>query len=411
MENYQLELSDKFKTNYIVTRYMLEAKKSNITKASLLSLYLVYANNIHQTYQSANNFLDELYGSRIDIAISIKGDDIIFDFLLNSVSNRYLKDKKYLTKLMEEYLAYIFDPLMENNQFVEKVIDLKKYELKERLKANYDDKSIYAIDRFLSIFGHDYPLGINPQGYEEDIDSITNEELVLFYQELIKKDPIVFLNVNQDDAKEITSVLKKQIKPKAINNKLTFYALDNKFEEVIEKQDIVQAKMVLGYTVDGVVTENEYYQMLLLNSLLGMSSNSYLFKIVREKENLCYSIRSNYDQYSNTIMVSAGIDNNDYAKVFKLVEDIIKDKLINNQISDEDLEDAKVVLYDMLRKTNDSQAGIVNYRLNRLLQGFNDDIETDIKMIAKLTSEDMAKMAQKMYLQTKYLLSGENDGK
>lgn len=411
MENYQQELSDKFKTNYIVTRYMMKAKKSNITKASLLSLYLVYANNIHQTYQSANNFLDELYGSRIDIAISIKGDDIIFDFLLNSVSNRYLNDEHYLSKLMEEYLAYIFKPLMDNGQFVDKVIDLKKYELKERLKANYDDKSIYAIDRFLSIFAPDCPLGINPQGYEEDIDSITNEELVAFYQELIKQDPIVFLNVHRDDAKEIKGVLKKQIKPKKINNKLTFYTLDNKFAEVIEKQDIVQAKMVLGYTIDGVVTENEYYQMLLLNSLLGMSSNSYLFKIVREKENLCYSIRSNYDQYSNTIMVSAGINNVDYPKVVKLVEDIIKDKLINNEISDEDLEDAKVVLYDMLRKTNDSQAGIVNYRLNRLLQGFNDDIETDIKRIAKLTSKDIAKMAQKMHLQTKYLLSGENDGK
>jgi predicted Zn-dependent peptidase len=407
MENYQQELSDKFKTNYIVTRYMVEAKKSNITKASLLSLYLVYANNIHQTYQSANNFLDELYGSHIDIAISIKGDDIIFDFLLNSVSNRYLSDDVYLSKLMEEYLAYIFKPLMENGQFVEKIIDLKKYELKERLKANYDDKGIYAIDRFLSIFAHDYSLGINPQGYEEDLDGITNQELVAFYQELIKQDPIVFLNIHRDDAKKITSALKKQIKPKQINNKLTFYILDNKFEEVIEKQDIVQSKMVLGYTIGGVVTEDQYYQMLLLNSLLGMSSNSYLFKIVREKENLCYSIRSNYDQYSNTIMVSAGINNVDYPKVVKLIEGIINDKLIDNQISDEDLEDAKVVLYDMLRKTNDSQAGIVNYRLNRLLQGFNDDIETDIKKIAKLTSKDIAKMAQKMHLQTKYSLSGE----
>lgn len=411
MENYQEELSDKFKTNYIVTRYMLEAQKNNITKASLLSLYLVYANNIHQTYKDANDFLDELYGSRIDIAISIKGDDIIFDFLLNSVSNRYLNDKTYLTKLIEEYLAYIFKPLMENEHFVEKVLNLKKYELKERLKANYDDKSMYAIDRFLSIFGAGYPLGINPQGYEEDIDNITNEQLVAFYQELIKQDPIIFLNVHQDDASKITSVLKKQIKPKKIDSKLTFYTLDNKFEEVIEKQDIVQAKMVLGYTIDGVISEAEYYQMLLLNSLLGMSSNSYLFKIVREKENLCYSIRSNYDQYSNTIMVSAGIDSNDYGKVVNLVEEIIEDKLIKKQISDEDLEDAKVVLYDMLRKTNDSQAGIVNYRFNRLLQGFNDDIETDIKRIAKLTAKDMANMAQKMHLQTKYLLSGENDGK
>lgn len=411
MENYQIALSDKFKTNYIITRYIVEAKKSNITKASLLSLYLIYANNVHQTYQEANNFLDGLYGARIDIAVSIKGDSIIFDFLLNNVSNRYLNDEAYLKQLTEEYVAYLFNPLMADNLFDDKVIALKKYELKERLKANYDDKNIYAIDRFLSIFAKGSALGINPQGYLEDIDNITNESLVAFYQDLIKQDPLVFLNVHKSDHDTIKDILQEKIKPKQIHNQLAFYTLNNKAEELIEKQDIVQSKMVLGYTIGDIVDETSYYKMLLLNSLFGMSSNSYLFKIVREKENLCYSIRSNYDQYSNTFMIFAGINSKDYPKVVELVNDIIENKLIKNQISDEEFEDAKVVLYDTLRKTNDSQAGLINYQMNRLLQGFNNDIEKDIERISKLSKEDVVAVAQKMHLQTKYLLSGDRDGK
>lgn len=411
MQNYQIELNDKFKTNYIITRYMIKVDQNNITIASLLSLYLIYANNIHKTYQEANNFLDGLYGSKIDIAIAIKGDQIIFDFLLNSVSNRYLHDQSYLTKLLDEYLAYIFNPLMADDKFDEDIIELKKYELKERLKANYDDKNIYAIDRFLSIFAAGYPLGINPQGYLEKVDQITNEDLLAFYQTLVNQDPLVFLNVDKKDSDTIKQILQKKIKPKQIDRELTFYHIDKPPKELLEQQDIVQAKMVLGYTIEGDIDEAFYYHVLLLNSLLGMSSNSYLFKIVREQENLCYSIRSNYDQYSNTIMVLAGISTADYEQVVTLVNDIVKNKLAKKQITDEELADAKTVLYDMLRKTNDSQAGIVNYRLNRRLQHFNDDIEKDIAQLAKLTKADVAEVAQKMQLQTKYLLSGDDDGK
>ncbi|MDL2211984.1 insulinase family protein [Erysipelotrichaceae bacterium OttesenSCG-928-M19] len=408
--NYKIEQSNKFKTNFLQVRYLVEATKENISYASLLSMYLAYCNEDYPSYKLAYDKLDELYGAKFDISIAIKGNYITFDFHISFISQRFINDNNYLTELLKIFMAFILKPLINNNRFDQDIVALKKYELAERIKSFYDDKNVYAIERFLEQFAADYPLGLASAGYQECLDEIDERKLFAFYNDLLNQKPIICGMINSNDYDLVMSLLNKQFDKTNFASYFKMYNITNNesVKTVIEEQDIVQSKLVLGYTIDEEITSANYYHYLLINALFGMSSNSYLFKIVREQENLCYTIRSNYDQYSNTIIVFAGIEKESYEKTVFLVNDILE-KMKHGNIEQENFEDAKTVMIDVINKLNNSQSGLVNYYLNRTMQKLNNDLSEDIKAIKQLELTDIIVKINNIKLKTVYLLSGDKN--
>lgn len=408
-DNYLLLSSDKYKTSYIKIKYFFNANEFNATNASLLSLYLTYVNKKYPTYKKAINHLDSLYGVNIDSSVSLRGEDIVLDFSISFISNRYLNKEGYLDEVIETFFQYLFEPLENLDAFDKDIFDLKQNELKDRIEHLYDDKMAYAIDSFFKIFAKDYPLSINTEGSLTYLENINEENLYNFYLEMIKQTPYVSAILNDSDYEKIKGNLEKNILKTTFNKKFNHYFIKlDELEETIVKQDIVQSKLVIGYAYKDKVDKETYYINLLINSLLGMSSNSYLFKIIREKENLCYSIRSSYDQYSNSFFIIAGIEKHNYEKTIKLVEEIIEN-IKDCKISENDFKDAKTVLIDQLNKLNDSQSNYLNYLVNRQFQGFSISIEDDISYIKKIKVEEVIDVFNNIKLKTKFLLSGEKN--
>lgn len=405
MENYKVVYDDKFKTNYLLVRYTLKATPDNASKASLLANYLTYVNNVEKTCQEAMEKLDSLYGTNFNINVSIKGDLILFDCNLSFVANRYLQDENYLKDVNDTFLTFLFNPLVKDNNFDLDIFNLKKYELIEKIESSYDDKMVYAVERFLSIFGKDTPLSINSNGNVDILKELTNQELYDFYQDLIKTTPFVFLQLNPND-KEFKELVLKDFDVKEYQTAINKYHLDNKQEIIEDSQKIVQSKLLMGFYFPKVVTNQDYYETLVFNAIFGMSSNSLLFKIVREKEKLCYSIRANYDLYSNSIVVLAGIEKEKYQKTTDLVFEII-DKIAQGDFSEEELAEAKLVLVDMLNKTNDNQVSKIEYQANRLLAGMVADLDEDIKNIKEVSFEQVVAKAKSLQHKTTYLLGGD----
>lgn len=407
MENYRIIYNDKFKTNYLLIRYTLKATPENASMASLLSNYLTYVNNVDNTYQKAMEKLDSLYGTNFNINVSIKGDLVLFDCNLSFVANRYLQDEDYLKQVNETFLNFIFNPLIKDNKFDEKIFNLKKYELIEKIESSYDDKMVFAIERFLNIFGKDTPLSISSQGDVNILNGLSNTDLYDFYFELVKTTPFVFLELNPYD-KEFKELLLKDFEIKNYETRIMKYHLNDVEEIIEENQKIVQSKLLMGFYFPQVVSMSDYYETLVFNALFGMSSNSYLFKVVREQEKLCYSIRANYDLYSNSIVVLAGIEKANYLKTTNLVFEIIE-KLEKGLFTEKELADAKIVLIDLLNKTNDSQASFIEYQTNRILADFTSDLQEDIAGIKAVSFEQVVNKAKQLKHKTTYLLGGENN--
>ena len=54
-------------------------------------------------------------------------------------------------------------------------------------------------------------------------------------------------------------------------------------------------------------------------------SQSKLFKVVREKNSLCYYISSSYDAFNGVMVITAGIEGKDYHQTVQLIKEQLKE--------------------------------------------------------------------------------------
>ncbi|MDR3214837.1 MAG: insulinase family protein [Bacilli bacterium] len=407
MENINLISDNKFKTNFLKLRYMIKSNELNYNKAILLKDYLSYANNKTKTNKKTIEVLDALYDTSFNISVYLKGDQICFDFNIMFISSLFIKEEQYLNKVLRLFITFIKDPLLKDGTISNDIIKKNKFDIINDIKAVYDDKNQYAYQEFSQLFGQDTSMAINENGNEIIIKQLSNEDLYDFYQIILNNHPYIYGYVNKDDQEVIETFLNNNFTANnlyPIINNIALKVHEYQEFQVIDK--IKQAKLFIGLTFSKPYHNQDFFKYQLLNILLGQSSNSYLFKIVREQENLCYSIRSHYDHYYNTIIINAGIDSDNYQKSMHLINEII-DKLKKGTIDNEDFLIAKKVMIDITKKINDQQSSIINYLINRKSMGLNNDLVKEIALINELSLNDLKEVAMNIKVSMSYLLKEE----
>src|SRR5699024_10092770 len=82
----------------------------------------------------------------------------------------------------------------------------------------------------------------------------------------------------------------------------------NQKENVVtESMEVTQGKLVLGLDIN-LENEEQKYDALLYNSILGGTANSKMFQNVREKAHLAYVASSSYSRQKSNIFINCGIE-------------------------------------------------------------------------------------------------------
>ena len=173
---------------------------------------------------------------------------------------------------------------------------------------------------------------------------------------------------------------------------------------VKEKQDVTQGKLVLGYRIREHDVLNDMYKLILYSALLGGTPSSKLFQNVREKESLAYTIRSSYLKHKGIILVSAGIEIENYDKALKLIGKEIEDMRLGN-FTDEEIADAKSALENAYLSYLDEQTAVINIYMGQRLLGNVQTIEEMIRDMKSVTKEDIVEVANKLELKMTYFLT------
>ncbi len=172
---------------------------------------------------------------------------------------------------------------------------------------------------------------------------------------------------------------------------------------VREHEDIAQAKLAMGFRTRVRPDSALLPALLLMNSLFGGSAVGKLFKIVRERESLCYSIGSLVERTKGLLLVHAGIDIADYRKARSLILKQL-DELRRARIGDDTFAQARGMMLSGLRSLRDSPSGLIDFALERIVNGLDPDLDGLIEGIAAATIKDVARAARTVELDTVYLL-------
>ena len=409
--------TEKFKTNLIAIFLSLPITRENVTKNSLVTAVLRRGSKNMPTLAQINQELEEMYGASFDNGLDKTGDNHILKFYLESINDNFIpqKDENMLKKSIEKLLEIAFNPLIENGKFKEEYVNQEKENIKRIIEGKSDNKARYAFDRCIEEMYKDKPYGLYKYGYIEDLDSIDAQNLYEYYQKMIsecKIDIFVSGNIDEDTSKlveENENIKKLQERnPKYIIDKLEEKPKEQE-KEVIEEMDVTQGKIVIGLDVN-LENEDQKYDTLLYNAILGGTANSKMFQEVREKASLAYSAGSSYVRYKSNIFIKCGIEIKNYEKAMKIIRKQLEDMQSGN-FTEDDIANAKKGIISSIKSIDDEQDTEITYFFGQELTNNKISLDEYISKIEKITKEDIIKIANSITINTIYFLRNKTTEK
>ena len=400
--------TDKFKTIHINLNIKRKSKKEEITIRDVLINTLIDSCKKFPTRKEIEIETEELYGLGLNINLVNSGRCNIITFNETFLNNKYIDDD-----ILEKAISYlneiVFNPNVENNKFNTKSFELATRIVKNSIESIKDNPSFYGKHCLIKEINSNNPLSFISN--EKDLEKINPTNLYEYYKNVIENDQIDVFVIGQINSLEIKELFGKIFKINKRNNKkIDHFVLENNIGDgkiYKEKLPIYQTKLLMGYNFETLTDFENRYVSGMLSYILGGSADSMLFKVVREKESLCYSINSGYNVLSGLLIIQAGIDSSKYEKTKKLIIKQIEEIKKGNFTLD-DLENGKKIYKNSALELFDSPSSIINMYMSHEYIG-SDLYEEKIKNIDKVTKEDIIKLSNKMHLNKIVLIEGEED--
>lgn len=408
-KNYNLHIinTDKFKTINVRINFKRKIKKDEITIRNLLNDLLINTSKKYKTSRDIEIETEELYDLGLSSSPYKSGNYHIMSFKETFLNEKYT-EKGMIEKSLEFLLELIFNPNVDDNKFDKEYFDLIKRTVENDIKSLKDNTKKYSVTRLYEEMDKG-PLSYRNNGYLEDLDKITEENLYDYYKSVIENDKIdIFIIGNLNDTYE--ELFNKYIPDTIrIEDSVSHY-LDLEINEEKESKETIntnQSKLSIGLKIKEMNDFELRYVLSLYSLILGGSSNSKLFKVVREENSLCYYIDSTVAVLSKIITITAGINSSDYDKTIELIKEEMEN-IKNGNITDEDIKEAKKIYVSGCREIEDSPNSIINNYLSH--EYANLDLVSDrIEKIEKVTKEDIISLANKVVIDTIFLLEGTDE--
>ncbi|MBO5414327.1 MAG: insulinase family protein [Bacilli bacterium] len=401
--------TDKFKKVKIRINFKEKTTKEKVVYRNMLSLVLLEATKKFNTRRLLDIECENLYNIGVGAGTSNSGNYHLLRFNTTFLNEKYT-EKGMMEESFKFFLEFIFNPNVIDGKFESQTFNNAKNILKEDIESYADNPGRFAFSRICEIMCPNSVIKYRSTGYIEDLEKVTEENLYEYYKELLTNNEIDIFIIGNIDVKQMEKIIADNFNIDSIKHEQLAHIVkqdDFRTEPRIikENKNINQSILILGSKLKDITEFERKYVLVLYNYILGGSADSKLFKEVREKNSLCYSISSTHSGIANLEFISAGIDKENYDKAVELIKAEIKN-MEDGNFTEEDINQAKITFLASLKEIEDTANGIINiYEAHEYLD--YDLLEERAKEIEKVTKEDIINVSKKMYLDTIYLLEGD----
>ena len=401
--------SDRFKTN-IMSVHIVLPLESDMEANALLCYMLRRRCAKYPSMTFLNRRLAELYGASLACGISKNGDSQDICFRIVSVSDRFaLSDEAISKSCTELLLDVLFDPKLEDGNFCEEDIELEKRLLIEKIEGEFSEKRVYAKDRLIEEMFKGSAYGKGRFGDKEEIKNVTNERLLKAWKSYLENAIIQFNFVGETD-ESVKKLLKDKFasidRSNVVKIETEFKAKADEVRKIDEKLAVKQGKLVMGMRT-GLESEDEnFFPARVMTDMFGGGPYSKLFMNVREKMSLCYYCSARFSKDKGIIVVQSGIEDENEKKATDAILAEL-DNMKNGNFTAEEIENSKKGLTDAFLSVGDTPESIDAWIGARVLE---DDIilpQEYAEKINLVTAEEIKEAAEKVTLDTVYMLSGD----
>lgn len=412
-ENVNLHLmkSNKFKTDLIGISFKRQLREEEATMNTLITRILERGTENYPSIKELNNKLSDLYGAIIVADVTKYGEKQVMQFKCQMPNKRHIEDKDIYKQALELLNEIITKPYKEDGLFSKDYFEQEKENLRDEIASLKNDKVQYSVERCLEVMCPDEPYRIHQYGSIEMLDKITLESLYEHYINLLKTSKIDIITNGDIDFKEVQEV---------INNTLEFNPENvapvdeedvyKEIKEVKTHNDyfkkVNQGKIAIGYRTNVKFSDPLYEASMLFSGILGGGGNSKLFMNVREKESLCYYIFSRVDKYKGIMLISAGVEFENFEKVHTLIDQNFN-AVLEGDFTDSDIRIAKDAIISSINSISDYPNSFINFYYSQSLSNTKFDLEGLKERIENVKKEDIIEAGKKIQKDTEYYLYSE----
>ena len=410
--NLHMIKTKKFKTITVRVVFHTPIIKEEITMRNLVTDILIQSSKQYPTRRELTMKAEDLYAAEISTNTQRLGNYIFTSFLLEVLNDKYTEEGN-LEESFNFLKNIIFNPNTEDNKsFSRDSFELVSHNARVALDSIKEDSSGYSIMRMLEAYNQDSPISYRMIGYLDDLEYINSENLYTYYKNMIDKDYVDIFIVGDYNSKDMLELVKKCFKFKKIKKRKESYQLKSakiRKRKKIAKETIPnnQSKLALACPSHGLTEYERVYPIALGNLILGGGTDSKLFKEVREKNSLCYTIHSYFRKLDDILVISAGIDSKNYKKTV----DLITKNLANmkkGKFSEEDLDKAKEYYVTSAEEMEETPNKIILECMYETIIGI-EPLKTRIDKIKNVTKSQIVKAMKKINIDTIFLLEGVNN--
>lgn len=306
----------------------------------------------------------------------------------------------------------LLNEVVNNATFEDFEIQKVKSDKLNTIKRNKDNAIQVAIEEYRDLLYKDTPYSISSKVLEKNIPNIKRQDIIEYYNNIFNPENIVIsINGNIDKEKTIQE-LNNIFSPKENGQLFDFGTYNDKITTINAPRsnkinmDTETAWIMLGWQVNGVLSQKDYATLQVIDSLLGSGMSSRLFKDLREQEGLAYQLGSGYSPnvLRGSFMLYIGTNPSTLEKAKNGLFDEIK-KLKTEYVGDKELKDAKEKLlgnYIIGLETNlDKASNSGWFEASTRGYEFKDCYE---ELINSVTDADIIEVANK-YFTDNYILS------
>lgn len=403
--------TDKFKNCSIEIMFRDKLSKDNITSNNFVVDMLMHSSKKYPKRRDVSIALENLYSASLRGVCTRLGNSFLISFVMDFLNPKYC-EKGYLEDVIAMPFEMLQNPNITNNEFDIRSFNIIKNRLKADIESLKEKASRYAFRRSLINMDSSSPTSYSMLGSLEDLENITTSNLVNKYNEMMNNYVCDIYVIGNLDMDRVVELIKKNFTNRTIKEQNIELFVDNKpkkkVTDVSESGKYEQDTFIMIYNLLDLDKRERDIVIHLYNVILGSGGlTSKLYQYIREENSLCYSVNSNYQKYDQLLMVYAGIDKKDKDLCIELVNKAMNE-MMNGDFSEDEFENAKRTIVSSIKMSEDTMGGIVNnYLFNEL-----DNLplyDERIKAFNSVTREEIIKVANKVKLNTIYLLTGEDE--
>jgi predicted Zn-dependent peptidase len=303
---------------------------------------------------------------------------------------------------MDSQLAKAVDVLSDmicNSLFVEKEFEKERQVILDEIDSVEDTPDDLVQDIFIEKLYPDNSLGYPILGSKSSVKKISRDQIIEFHRKHYTASNIIIAAAGNVDHDKLVQLCEKKFQvPEASTVYPTNHPSKIGDGEYLVKRQINQAHICLG-TQALPYHHHKKYELLLLNTVLGVGMGSRLFQNIRERYGVAYSVYSFVDFFRDggLLAVYLGTDKNKKDLALKLIGKEIS-RLCTKPLSKSELMRVKSQLKGnlFLGLENTSRRMSRLAKMEIYLQKYH-TVDQIIESIDSVSSEEIHSLANELF--------------